>query len=140
MPSPEPWKYPVGSLVQHIATGRIYGIEGHGTVGAFDAPAYVYLDRPGGRRLWVRDKKDMEDGRFRALLIRIHAIVGGVVVYDPSLKARREALGLSQAVVAQRLGCSRGRVSHLEQGRVPVESPWTRKAQELYTRLEASTL
>lgn len=137
-PTPEPWKYAVGSLVQHVATGRIYCIEGHGTVEAFDAPAYVYLDHPGGQRLWIRGKKDMEDGRFMAL--RIHVIDGAAVAYDPGLKARRLALGLSQDVVAQRLGCSRSRVSHLEQGRVPADSTWTRKAQVFYARLEASSL
>lgn len=137
MPRPESWKFPVGSVVQHVATGRVYGIKGHATVEAFDAWAYVYMDQsddPGFQRLWVRGKKDMEDGRFVPL--RIHVIEGRPVAYDPMLKSRREALGLSQDDVAKRLGCSRSRVSHLEQGRVPVESPWTRKAQELYTRLE----
>jgi DNA-binding XRE family transcriptional regulator len=123
--------FPVGSLVQHVATGRVYGIKGHATVEAFDALAYVYLDHPGGERLWVRGKKDMEDGRFIAAAI--HVIDGRAVAYDPSLKARREALGLTQDDVAEKLGCSRSRVSHLEQGLVPINSPWTRKAQEFYT-------
>lgn len=126
----------MGSVVCHVATGQVYGIDAHACLEALAADVYVYSPNTGrSKKVWVRGKKDMEDGRFTPLAI--HVVGGSVVCWDPGLKSRREALGLSQHDVAKKLGCSRSRISHIEQGFVHHTSHRVVEARKLYTNLEA---
>ncbi len=66
----EPWAFPVGGLVLHKKSDRVYIVLAHARLEGYDADAYVYAarDEP---LAWVRSKKDFEDGRFVLLAVPV---------------------------------------------------------------------
>lgn len=75
------WKFPIGSIVEHIATKQTYTVFAYAKLEGYDAEAYVY----GGhdKTTWVRAKKDFEDGRFR-LFYKTKLPEGTSVVFPKS--------------------------------------------------------
>lgn len=62
--------FPRDSRVQHVKTGNTYTIVGtpqRYRLESTGEPAYCYQADDGDPRIWVRDQKEMEDGRFVAV-------------------------------------------------------------------------
>lgn len=63
-------KFEVGTVVKHVKSGGLYLILGtpdQYRIESTNEPAYVYRSTHGdayNNPIWIRSKKEMEDGRF----------------------------------------------------------------------------
>ncbi len=131
------WKWSGGTVLVHIKTGVLYHIDGHAydVTGKVPVPVYVYVEAHIDADTvapFCRSAKNMEDGRF---VLWTPSMGLRPKFTDHGLKKLRERSGLTQHALGKLAGCSRSRISHIEQGFVLRDNPFVGKALRACRRI-----